>query len=168
MFICPDCNAEVTMPSFIPAPPWWRRMRGSSSRPIPTCERGHRLRRQILGNLTELPLAAAFLRGLAVSTLAILLGALRDIRLAGTKWPHLALMAMAATSLVCGAVAFYYAWVWAGLNGPVRRLTTRACGTAFGYAVPVLIVSHGLYFHWLDPVGAACVRGMIHLLEIVQ
>ena len=41
------------------------------------------------------------------------------------------------------------------MEGPVHRLTSRACGVAFGYLVPAIISSHALYFHWANPAAVA-------------
>jgi hypothetical protein len=56
---------------------------------------------------------------------------------------------MAALGLILGAIAFVYAWSWAGRSGPIHRLTSRACGVALGYLVPAAIISHALYFQWV-------------------
>ena len=165
VFICPDCNCEVADPEFIPAPPWWRRPRGMSRRPTPVCPAGHKLRRQVLGNLTELNLPLAFLRGLCISVAALVMAILDDLRLTASEGPHLGLMMMAGLGLVFGTIAFTDAWIWAGLIGPVHRLASRACGVALGFAVPAIVASHALYFHWAAAAEAAFGEALLHLLE---
>ncbi len=115
---------------------------------MPICPLGHKLRSIVLGNLTELTLPLAFLRGLGGCGLALALGILEDFRSTRMGSPHLGLMLMTGGGLVFGMIAFIDAWRWAGANGPVHRLTSRACGIALGSAVPAVVATHALYFHW--------------------
>jgi hypothetical protein len=118
-----------------------------------------------------LTLPLAFLRGFGFCGLALTLGVLQDFRAARIGlphfgFPHFGLMAMTGVGLVYGGIAVVYAWRWAGLQGPANRLTSRACGVALGSAVPAIIASHALYFHWVNSVEAACGQGLLHLFEL--
>jgi hypothetical protein len=168
VFVCPKCNLEVVNPTFLPPPPWWRRTEGSHNRPYPVCPSGHQLRDRLLGNMTELALPLAFLRGLLVSCVALVLGMLEDLRFPPGWQSHLGLTLMAALGLILGMIAFGYAWSWAGRSGPVHRLTSRACGVALGYLVPASIISHALYFHWAGPLQTACVNGLLCVIVFIS
>ncbi len=128
------------------------------ARRIPVCPTGHRLRSAVLGNLTEGPVAVALLRGLITSALFLVLGMLEDARLeqrGSHLYAHFALLVMTAILLIRGTLAFYKAWDWAGVEGPVHRLTPRALGMAFGCLLPSLAITHALYFQWADFLEAA-------------
>ncbi len=167
MFICPKCNVEVVNPTFLPPPPWWRRPRGSSNRPYPVCPNGHRLRSRLMGNMTELALPWAILRGLAISATSLVMGMLQDMRTHLSPRNHLGLTMMTAVGLILGCITFGYAWSWAGRSGPVHRLTSRACGEAVGFLVPALIMLHALYFHWAGMLQRAFVTELVRVAGIV-
>jgi hypothetical protein len=156
VFICAKCNIDVPDPELVPAPPRWRRRRGTPSRPMPICPSGHKLR-NIVGYTTELSLPPASVRGLGLSCTLLLFGLFEDGLRKPTPWPHMMLAVITGLVLLLGAIAFGYAWTWAGLNGPVHRLTSRACGMAFGCLVPGIVASHALCFHWVNS-GAAAFR----------
>jgi hypothetical protein len=116
--------------------------------------------------MTELALPLGFCRGLSICATALALGTLEDVRLARTGWPHLGLMVVTGLGLLLGLIAVGYAWLWAGSAGPVHRLTSRACGVAFGYLIPALVASHGLYFHWVDLVEEVCGQELQRLYSL--
>jgi hypothetical protein len=172
VFICPKCNIEVENPQFLPPPPWWRRTDNSAQRPYPVCPQGHRLRNRFLGNMTELALPLAFLRGLAVCGTALILGMMEDLRFppglrSKLVVTNLGLTMMTGVALILGATAFGYAWDWAGRSGPVHRLVSRACGIALGYLVPAIAASHALYFHWVHAAQMACAKGLLRVIGFI-
>jgi hypothetical protein len=136
-------------------------------RPYPVCPREHRLRNRFLGNMTELGLPLAFLRGLAICGTALLLGMIEDLRFPPGARSNLGLTMMAGVGLVMGTTAFGFAWAWAGRSGPVHRLTSRACGVGLGYLVPALAASHGLYFHWVHAAQMACANGLLRVFGFI-
>ncbi len=154
VFICPKCNVEVPDPGLAPPLPRWRRPNGLPARHIPICPSGHKLR-TVIGYTTELPLPLAFLRGLACSSTLLLLGLIQNESPRAAVPPQAWLMFNTAFLFLIGMIAFGYAWTWAGMEGPVHRLTSRACGVALGYLVPAVISSHALYFHWANPAAVA-------------
>lgn len=166
MFICPQCNSVVADPEFRLAP-WWWRGRGNSRRMVPVCPAGHCLRSQVLGNLSEMPLAGALARALAFSAIGLWLGLAEDSRLGLTGGPHVAVKIMTAVAFAIGIIALGDAWLWAGRSGPVHRLTGRALGTAAGYLVPAIAGCHALYFHWAEPVQMAYGRAVAQLFRAV-
>jgi hypothetical protein len=115
---------------------------------VPICPAGHILRRRALGNLTELWLIWALLRGLAISSAVLALGALQDLYPVTGGRRQMGLLGAGACMLGFGVAAFCHAWIWAGMEGPARRLTPRALGMALGFLVPVIPASNALYFHW--------------------
>jgi hypothetical protein len=132
---------------------------------MPICQSGHKLRSQILGDLTELSLAPALLRGLFFSGLAIIFGMLQDLRL-GRDGRPLGLLMTTGMTLIVGAIALNDSWTWAGRDGPVHRLTARAFGMAMGCFVPAIIASHALYFHWAVFAERAWGNGIIRLIRV--
>ena len=161
MFICPQCNIYVAEPDFVLIPrKWWQR-RGFLVREklTPVCPAGHKLR-GVMGYTTELSLPRAFLQGLGRGFLLIALGFFQDLRFVqrARTWPHLDLLVTAGIALVLGLFSFGRAWIWAGREGPVHRLTSRACGTAMGYFAMGTVACHAMYFEWVDLLTAACRR----------
>jgi hypothetical protein len=75
------------------------------------------------------------MRGLAGSGVLLLLGMLTDLRFRYHSWHPVGLVLMTGMGLVIGITAFCDAWLWAGMPGPVHRLTTRACGVGKPCAV---------------------------------
>lgn len=75
---------------------------------------------------------------------------------------------MDASMLVIGVAALYHAWIWAGTQGPARRLTPRALGMAVGYLLPVIPASNELYFHWTHFAGGASVRLLTGLFQVMN
>lgn len=148
MFICPKCNQLVPDPTFVPPSRWWVRPAGSAwVKKVPTCPAGHSLRSRVLGNLKELSFPWALLRGLTLSGVLLTLGVWQDWqREAGRR--AVGLLGMDALMLAIGLVAFWHAWIWAGMEGAARRLTPRALGMAVGYLAPVIPATNELYFHW--------------------
>lgn len=73
---------------------------------------------------------------------------------------------MAGIALVIGIVGLSDAWLWAGMNGPVHRLTTRAFGIGLGSVIPAVVAGHALYFKWANSAEAAFVQGMINLVDL--
>ena len=173
VFICPECNSEVADPGFQPAKPWWRRRRWESSRPTPVCGRGHKLRSQIIGENTELPLPWAFLRGLFACSLGLLLGILNDMRSSGRSFlgfSHISVLVVTVSAAVFGIIAFGHAWTWLGVRGPARRLAPRAMGSALGYLVPSAGMGIALYLNWIVPIEAVCgeqVRRLVDLTSVL-
>jgi hypothetical protein len=162
MFICPECNITVDSPDSMP-PPWWMRMNRFYVRPVPTCPSGHRLRTEILGNLTAAPLIVPLLRTGFASFLGLVAGMLEDLRGLRSLYPHFGLVLMTIVVSILGIIALGKAWSWAGMNGPVNRLTARAFGSALGYLLPSIIACHALYFRWADALEAALTRGILTL-----
>lgn len=145
VFICPECNCEVEEPGFKPAAPWWKRRRGTSSRPVPICDRGHKLRNQIIGDHTELPLPWAFLRGLFACSLTLLLGILSDMRSSGRSFrglSHLSVIVVTGSAAVFGMMALSQAWTWLGVRGPASRPGFARDGFSAGF--PIAIRRNGL------------------------
>ncbi len=70
---------------------------------------------------------------------------------------------MTCMELVIGTLAFGRGWIWAGREGPVQRLTSRAFGIGLGSLIPALVACHALYFNWATSVEAACGKEMIRL-----
>ena len=132
---------------------------------MPICPSGHKLRSSVLGNLTELPLPLALLRGFFVCSMTLLLGMLEDIRFTCEGRRPFGLIFMTGTLLVLGIIAFGDAWLWAGRPGPVNRLTTRACGMALGTLIPAVVACHALYFHWSTRVQSQLMQGMTALVK---
>jgi hypothetical protein len=116
---------------------------------------------------SELSLPLAFLRGLGLSCILLVLGLVEDDLRRASRPAHLLLTAMTGSVPLLGVIAFGCARAWAGAKGPVHRLTSRACGMAFGHLVPAVVASHALYFHWADPVAAAVRTGLKTLIAWV-
>jgi hypothetical protein len=110
----------------------------------------------------------AFLRGLLVCCVALVLGMLEDLRFPAGWRSHLGLALVTRVALILGTVAFGYAWNWAGRSGPVHRLTSRACGVALGYLVPATTISHTLYFHWVSALQTACANGLLRAIGFIS
>ncbi len=118
--------------------------------------------------MTELPLPLAFLRGLVISSLVLVLGMLEDLRLPLWSRTHLCLGLITGITLIMGFIFFAYAWNWAGRDGPVHRLASRACGVALGYLVPAIAASHALYFHWVGAFQSALGNQLLHLAGLIS
>lgn len=115
--------------------------------------------------MTHLALPLALARGLFVCGFSLILAILQDLRSPRLSTSHLGLAMITGGGLVCGTIAFGYAWNWAGRSGPVHTLTSRACGVALGYLAPSVITSHALYFHWAGGLEAVCANGLVHVFE---
>jgi hypothetical protein len=154
VFICSACNAEVENPAYVWSPPWrsWRTDRGWH---YPVCPSGHCLIHYVIGKQTELSLPLSFLRGFSLSLVCLVYAIVQDLRW-GKPGNHLLVVVAAAMMVGWGLLAWGYAWTWAGRTGPVHRLTSRACGVAFGFLVPALIAGHALFFNWLAPFERFC------------
>jgi hypothetical protein len=98
----------------------------------------------------------------------MVLGMLEDARFPRGWRIHLGLTLMTILELILGAIAFGYAWSWAGQSGPVHKLTSRACGVALGYLAPAAIISHALYFHWVAALQAACANGLLCAIGFIS
>lgn len=127
------------------------------------CPAGHPLR-SIIGNTTDISLPIALLLGFRNGCLLLLVGVLEDFRFARMS-PHLGLTIVIVGLLIIGIIAFSRAWNWAGMIGPVKRLSARACGMAIGYLIPAVIASHSLYFHWVEAVEDGLYRQLSRLFE---
>jgi hypothetical protein len=100
--------------------------------------------------------------------LVLVLGILEDQRLPPRANPHhVGLSIITAAGLILGAVAFAYAWSWAGRTGPVNRLTSRAFGIAMGYLVPSAIALHALCFHWASTLQSGFTNGLLVLFSLI-
>jgi hypothetical protein len=70
--------------------------------------------------------------------------------------------------LVVGIIAFGHAWIWAGMEEPAHRLTTRAVGMAMGYLVPVIPALNALYFHWDHFAQSPSAKLLVRLLQALH
>ena len=135
-------------------------------RDVPICPSGHRLRTEILGNLTAVPLIVALLRAGFFSCLGLVIGMLKDLQFARTIYPRLGLVVMTAVLSILGIIALGKAWSWTGMQGPANRLADRALGSALGYLLPVIIPCHALYFSWADVLEAGLEQRILDLIQI--
>lgn len=165
MFICPQCNQFVADPTFVPRATSWTR--SAWPRRLPICPSGHILQSRVLGGLKELSLPSALLRGLAFSCALLAVGVLQDSA-PYTGRRAVGLLGMDASMLIVGVTALCRAWIWAGMEGPVRRLTPRALGMAVGYLVPVIPASNELYFHWTHFAAGPSGRLLTGLSQLID
>lgn len=135
---------------------------------MPVCPAGHKLRTQFLGDLTDLSLGLALLRGLALSIVAILFGILQDLGRRRTVIPCLGMAVLAGFMVIIGLNDLADAWRWSGKGGPVYRLTPRAFGMALGFLVPALVAMHALYFRWAGSLEHAVNHLLLALLHTFQ
>ena len=134
---------------------------------MPVCPYGHKLRRQILGDMKELSAPLALLRGFYFALMTLLFGMLQDQRFPHSHTPHPGLLITTGFALFVGAVALSDAWAWAGKIGPARRLAWRAFGMAVWSLLSAGVACHALYFKWADPAEAACGRQALRLFGLV-
>lgn len=138
MHICVKCNVEVAYAeAFIPGVPNYR------AHECPVCPCGRVLHSAIVGPLTPASLWSSFVRAFLLSVVCLSTSIVVDLDLNqrhSLGFPDLMVKVALAVCGIWGLVALVLAWTWAGAEGPVQRLASRAAGTAFGFLWPALLV----------------------------